>query len=163
MLFERIMALLELLTGALRRSRPARRNQEDVYDSTVAKDAELDSVRRLGGRRVRNVNVIGPEASQDGVAYDREEVDYWTPENVQTSVVWHETRRCSCGSLLRQEAGARGVCSVCIRVVCQGCSSVCERCGALTCARDTFRLKKHVFCSRHRAYALWLLFWGMLE
>ena len=148
------------------RGRGARRQrewQEQLYGSTAAKEEQVETVRRLGGRRVRNVIVIGPEASQDGVAYEREDTDYWTPENVQTTVVYHETRRCSCGSLLRQEAGARGVCSVCLRVVCPGCSSVCERCGSLVCRSHSVTLKKHVFCSRHRAYGYWLLFWGMQE
>lgn len=165
MIFERIMEMLQWITDALRRSRPTRWRQEDLYSGAADKDEELTRVRELGGKRVRTVYVIGSEASMDGVSHDTEVIDYWSDEHVQTKVNYHEIRRCDCGALMAGDNLALGTCSVCLSVIChaEGCSARCERCGDLVCKRHSIRLKEHTFCSHHRMSGYWLAFWGLLK
>ena len=143
----------------------SRRQREDLYASNRGRDDDAAAVHERGGTRTRNVHVIGPPASSDGVGFDQEEVEYMTGEMVQTKVKYDGFRRCDCGAVLGFGNSVLGTCAVCLRLVCkqEGCSARCERCGALVCARHAACLKKHTFCSRHRAYGLWLMFWGCLE
>lgn len=164
-----LRAIVELFRRVLNIARrehlSRRRQQEDLYASSRDREDDAAEVRRRGGTRTRNVHVIGPLASADGVGFDHEEVEYMSGDMVHTKVKYDGFRRCDCGAILAFGNGVLGTCAVCFRVVCkqEGCSERCGRCGALVCARHAVRLKKHAFCSRHRAYGLWLMFWGCLE
>jgi hypothetical protein len=131
----------------------------------AGKDELLEPFREGTGHRMREVHVIGPPASSDGIGWDLEQVDYMEDQRVQTSVKYRQARRCDCGALLDYKNSVLGTCSLCSRVVCkqEGCSARCERCGVLVCARHVVRIHKHNFCTRHKLYGLWLCFWGLLK
>ena len=127
---------------------------------------EMLSAFREGGRgRTRDVHVIGPLASSDGLTWDEDEFDYTEDGRVITTVKYNDVRRCDCGAVLCYGNQALGTCRVCSRVVCkdENCGSRCEHCGDLVCGRHAVRIGGHNFCSRHRMHGYWLAFWGLLK
>lgn len=164
--FMHMMAVLFRRAVALARRRTrSHRWQEELYDSMADKDELLEPFQEGTGHRQREVHVIGPTASSDGIGWDQELVEYMDDQRVQTSVTYRQARRCDCGAVLAYDNSVLGTCRACSRVVCkqEGCAARCERCGVLVCARHAVRIREHTFCPRHRFYGLWLCFWGLLK
>lgn len=147
-----------------RRTRLIHNRQEELYDSTANKDELLEPFREGHGHRGREVYLIGPRVSSDGIGRDEEVVEYMDRQRVQTEIKQHVLRRCDCGAVIMQGSWILGTCTVCARVLCQqeGCAARCEYCGALTCKRHSVKFGERSFCSRHQWYGLWLRWWGML-
>jgi len=165
MIFERIIELLQSITGALRGNSVSRWRQEDIYESSASKHELVEPLREGTGTRKREVHAIGPWASSDGVGWDKERVEYVDGQRVQTTVEYSQARRCDCGAVLAYQNYVLGTCRICSRVVCkhEGCAARCDRCGALVCTRHCVHIGEHTFCTRHRAYGLWMRFWGVLK
>jgi hypothetical protein len=164
-LFYRITEMLRRVAGLVTARNVSRRRQEDLYASSRDREDDAAAVRQRGGTRTRNVQVIGPPASSDGVGFDQEEVVYMSGDMVHTRVKYDGFRRCDCGAVLGFGNSVLGTCAVCGRVTCkqQGCSARCERCGALVCRRHAFTLGAHTFCPRHRINGLGLRLWEMVK
>jgi len=159
---EHLINLLSRLFGSRTASR---RLQEDMYESGSSKDELLEPLREGTGTLRREVHVIGPRASSDGVGWDKERVEYVDGKKVTTTVEYSQSRRCDCGAVLAYGNTVLGTCSVCSRIVCKAekCAARCDRCGALVCTSHCVHIGEHSFCTRHRAYGLWMRFWGMLK
>lgn len=161
-----IVRFFRALLAGFRSIRSRRRRAEDLYTSASrdTRDELLASISRRGGFHRRQVHMLAPPASSDGVAFDEETFDYANADGVPTQVALRQAIRCDCGAVLAYGNNLIGTCSVCGATVCgrEGCARRCERCG-LVCARHAVTFGKHTFCTRHRLFAWWLLWWGMLK
>ena len=160
-----IVELFHRAAVIIRRRRLSQRRQEDLYESGGDREETLSTLRNAEGFRRRTVHVIGPRVSSDAIGYEDEQVQYVDDDNVQTEINYKVSRRCECGALVTHDNWMLGACNICGRALCgaKGCGERCEKCGDLVCRRHTVRFGKHTFCSRHRWYGWWLMFWGCLQ
>jgi len=130
-----------------------------------------DEVLRLrrdagGGTRQTTVRYVGGLASDDGVAFEKEDVQFEEDDGLRT-VEWIGTRFCDCGSIIDgKEAAITGRCSH------PGCTALtCSKCVRRCCADGDGRTfcPRHArtygdgktYCSRHSWLRWWRAFWGL--
>ena len=136
----------------------------DSPDGALDRENALDGVRVRGGTRTREIYVIGPRASSDGIGWDDDRIEYVDERNVARIRHFKGMRLCDCGAVLAFGNTLLGTCLLCGRCVCsrEGCSARCSRCGALVCQRHAAKFGERVFCLRHSWLGWWLRFWGCL-
>jgi len=158
--------LLENLMTLMRARTREKNQREDLYASGGNRQTIMRSLAEDGDSRKRVVHAIGPRASTDGLGWESEYFTYVDDNSVQMVVDYRLTRRCDCGALIGyNDVSLLGICGVCSGTVCtnEGCSSRCERCGTIVCARHAVKISKHTFCQWHGLYGRWLQFWGCLQ
>jgi len=158
-----IAAIIELIHWATGRRRGGNgfRQGRGLDAGALERENALDGVRTHGGHRVREVYVLGPRASHDGIGLDDDRIQFMDENAVQWDVRFREIRSCDCGALIGFGNSLLGVCR-CGRTVCQqkGCGHRCQWCGSLACSTHSVRSGERCFCLRHSWCLLWLRFWG---
>lgn len=140
-------------------------DRENAYSSASNADSLFPNILERSHHVKRIIDVIGPMASSDGMLSNNSVIGCHDENGTPQEITHRIIRRCDCGSVIGYNNTTVGACRICSRIVCamEGCSARCEKCGALVCARHSFRYHEHIFCSAHRLHALWLIFWGVLE
>ncbi len=161
-----IAGFVRSFANLLRRRDRQRQRLENLYDSGGDRQAITRPLVENSDGRKRAIYAIGPRASSDGIGGESEYFTYLDEKGTQTEIDYRITRRCDCGALIGyRDVSLLGTCGICARTVCnqEGCAARCERCSMLVCGTHTVRLGNRTFCSRHRWYGLWMMFWGLLK
>ena len=154
-----LVALVRWLAAALDVDLEDDRQQDQWWDTEASSPIDRQALR-AGGKREVDVHRVGPPISEDGLAWESEETEYFV-DSVNTRVRERTVRLCDCNAAVGYNRSIVGRCSVpgCGRVVCEDCGSLCDRCGDVLCGRHAVRLGERVFCPRHRWLVPWLAFW----
>jgi hypothetical protein len=106
--------------------------------SDLTRDALLKLLKQCAPRTRKTVlRVLEGKASQDGVAFVQERMDFMEPDLTVRSVDLVVSRTCDSGHLQDQHTHLAAVCEQCGAITCStpGCSLNCVRCARALCRR----------------------------